>query len=293
MRTVSLVLILFGVFSGGLPFRRVSQSTAPRPVSAAGRAPAVESREASAVIGTYCAGCHNGVMRSPSGALLDQLDTARISDNEDLWTRAYRQLQAGTMPPVGAPRPDRPAYDAVLASIEAALGADAAPPADATSQEIADRLALLLWNSAPDASLLDDAQRNRLTSPSTLEHQITRMLDDERAQAFVSRFFFPWLGLDQLGKADPDRTHFPEYDVSLRDAMATETELFLLSQLREDRDPIELWNANYTFLNEQLARHYGVPGVTGAQFRRVVLSSPERAGLLGQEIVILLCWVIV
>ena len=226
-------------------------------------------------------------MRSPSGALLDQFDTARISENPDMWTRAYRQLQAGTMPPVGAPRPDRPAYDAVLASIEAALGADAAPPADATGQEIADRLALLLWNSAPDASLLQDAQRNRLTNPATLERQIKRMLDDERARAFVSRFFFPWLGLDQLGKADPDKTHFPDYDVSLRDAMATETELFLLSQLREDRDPIELWNANYTFLNEQLARHYGVPGVTGAQFRRVVLPTPERAGLLGQGSVLM------
>ena len=226
-------------------------------------------------------------MRSPSGALLDQFDTARISENPDMWTRAYRQLQAGTMPPVGAPRPDRPAYDAVLASIEAALGADAAPPADATGQEIADRLALLLWNSAPDASLLQDAQRNRLTSPATLERQIKRMLDDERAHAFVARFFFPWLGLDQLGKADPDKTHFPDYDVSLRDAMATETELFLLSQLREDRDPIELWNANYTFLNEPLARHYGVPGVTGAQFRRVALPTPERAGLLGQGSVLM------
>jgi hypothetical protein len=282
-----MALILIGVFSRGLPFRPVGQSTAPRFVPAAGRSRAVENREAAAVIGTYCAGCHNGVMRSPSGALLDQFDTARISGNEDLWTRAYRQLQAGTMPPVGAPRPDRPAYDVVLASLEAALGADVSPPADATSQEIADRLAMLLWNSAPDASLLEDAQRNRLTSPSTLEHQITRMLGDERAHAFVSRFFFPWLGLDQLAKADPDKAHFPDYDISLNDAMATETELFLLSQLREDRDPIELWSANYTFLNEPLGRHYGVPGVTGAQFRRVVLSSPERAGLLGHGSVLM------
>ena len=239
------------------------------------------------MIGTYCVGCHNGVMRSPSGALLDQFDTARISDNPDIWTRAYRQLQAGTMPPVGARRPDRPAYDTVLASIAAALGADAAPPADATDQEIADRLASLLWNSAPDASLLQDAQRKRLTSPSTLEHQVKRMLDDERAHAFVARFFFPWLGLDQLGKADPDTTYFPDYDVSLRDAMTTETELFLLSQLREDRDPIDLWNANYTFLNERLARHYGIPGITGARFGRVALSTPERAGLLGQGSVLM------
>ena len=94
------------------------------------------------------------------------------------------------------------------------------------------------------------------------------MLADDRAQAFVSRFFFPWLQLDALAKADPDEKYLPDYDVSLRDSLARETELFLLSQLRDDRDPIELWSADYTFLNEQLARHYGVPDVTGSQFRR-------------------------
>ena len=107
------------------------------------------------------------------------------------------------------------------------------------------------------------------------------MLADERARAFVKRFFFPWLGLDRLEKADPDKLHFPDYQASLREAMATETELFILNQLREDRDPIDLWSANVSFLNEQLARHYGVPNVTGAQFRPVVMP-PERAGLLGQ-----------
>jgi hypothetical protein len=240
----------------------------------------------SQTVSTYCAGCHNGVMRSPSGALLDRFDPARMSDDRDAWTRAYRQLQAGTMPPVGAPRPDRRAYDALLASIESALGANRTP-ADAASPEIAGRLARLLWNSTPDSSLLDDAKRNRLTNAATLERQITRMLNDERASVFVERFFIPWLGLDQLATANPDRRHFPDYDASLRDAMATETGLFLLSQLREDRDPIELWSANYTFLNEQLARHYGVPGVAGAPFRRVVLTAPERPGLLGHGSVLM------
>jgi len=287
MRDLSIAVILVGVFASSLSSLRASQSTEQRPVPAAAASRAVGSTEASKVVGTYCAGCHNGVTRSPSGALLDQFDTARISDNQEVWTRTYRQLQAGTMPPVGAQRPDRATYDALLASIEAGLGADAPPPADATSQEIADRLALLLWNSAPDASLLDDAKRNRLTNPSTLEHQITRMLNDDRAETFVSRFFFSWLGLDQLAKAEPDKRYFPDYDVSLRDAMVKETELFLLSQLREDRDPVEIWSANYTFLNEQLARHYGVPGITGPQFRRVVLTTPERAGLLGQGSVLM------
>ena len=169
------------------------------------------------------------------------------------------------MPPAGAPRPDRATYDAVLASIEQDLGAsmDAKPPAAANSPEIAARLATLLWNSAPDAALLQDAQRNRLSDPAALERQVHRMLADDRAQAFVSRFFFPWLQLDKLGDSDPDKKYFPEYDVSLRDSLAKETELFLLSQLRDDRDPVELWSADYTFLDEQLARHYGVPDVTG------------------------------
>jgi hypothetical protein len=108
------------------------------------------------------------------------------------------------------------------------------------------------------------------------------MLADDRAQAFVSRFMFPWLGLDKLSNANPDNAFFPDYDVSLRDAFAKETELFLLSQLRDDRDPVELWSANYTFLNDQLARHYSIPNVEGSQFRKVTLPSQERAGLLGQ-----------
>ena len=244
------------------------------------------------VIDTYCSGCHNGRMRSPSGVLLDQFDAAgfdatKISASPNVWSRAYRQLQAGTMPPVGSPRPDRATYDAVLASIEQALGANAKAPAAATNQEIATRLATLLWNSAPDAALLQDAQRNGLSDPATLERQIHRMLADDRAQTFVARFFFAWLELDKLSKSEPDKKYFPDYDVSLRDSLVKETELFLLSQLRDDRDPIELWSANYTFLNQQLAKNYDIPNVSGAEFRRVLLSkpdgpNPERAGLLGQ-----------
>ena len=194
------------------------------------------------------------------------------------------------MPPVGAPRPDRATYDAVLLSIEQSLGAktQTAPPAAANSQEIATRLATFLWNSAPDATLLEDARRNRLSDPATLERQIHRMLAGDRAQAFVSRFFFPWFELDKLANSDPDKKYFPDYDVSLRDSFAKETELFLLSQVSDDRDPIELWSANYTFLNEQLAKHYGIPNVSGPQFRRVPLSGPERAGLLGHGSILML-----
>jgi hypothetical protein len=277
MRIIFMTAILIGVALPSLP---AGQTTVQRP-------PVIESRDVSSVVSTYCAGCHNAVMRSPSGAALDQFDAASISSNPDTWTRAYRQLQAGTMPPAGARRPDRPTSDALLASIERALGGTAAPPGDATSEQIADQLALLLWNSAPDAALLADARGNRLRNAATLARQIARMLADDRSRAFVRRFFVPWLGLHQLGKKDPDPAQFPDFTVSLRDAMAAETELFLLSQLRDDRDPIELWSANYTFLNEQLARHYGVAGVTGTQFRRVVVSKAERAGLLGHGSVLM------
>ncbi len=241
-------------------------------------------------VDAYCAGCHNGTMRSPSGILLDQFDAARISERPEVWSRVYRQLQAGTMPPVGAQRPDRAAYGEMLVSIEQALTAkvDAKTAATATSLEIATRLATLLWNSVPDAPLLQDAQHNRLNDSATLERQIRRMLSDEKAEAFVSHFFFPWLQLDKLGNSDPDKQYFPDYDVSLRDSLATETRLFLLSQLRDDRDPIELWTADYTFLNEQLARHYKVPHVAGPQFRRVTMSLPERAGLLGHGSILML-----
>jgi hypothetical protein len=234
----------------------------------------------SSMIDTSCAGCHNGRMRSPSGVLLDQFDAARIPERPDVWSRAYRQLLAGTMPPVGAPRPDRTTYEAVMVSVEQSLGAHV-KPTQADSQEIAARLATLLWNSAPDAVLLHEAKANRLIDPAVLEREVRRMLADDRAVAFVSRFFLPWLELDKLGQSDPDRKYFPEYDVSLRDSLARETELFLLSQLRDDRDPVELWSADYTFLNEQVAGHYGIPGVSGPQFRRVQLPTPERAGLLG------------
>ena len=232
-------------------------------------------------IGTYCSSCHNGRTRSPSGPLLDQLDASQISANPAVWARAYRQLQAGAMPPVGTPRPDRATVTAVLTSIEEALGAHARPRA-ITSDAVATRLAAMLWNAAPDAALLQAAQRDGLNDPAVAERQVQRMLADDRAQAFVSHFFFPWLQLDALAKADPDRKYFPEYDDSLRDSFARETELFLLSQLRDDRDPLDLWSADYTFLNEQLARHYGVPAITGSQFRRGPLPAPERSGLLGQ-----------
>jgi hypothetical protein len=240
----------------------------------------------SGLVSTYCATCHNDRLRSPSGLLLEAFDTADVAARPELWARAYRQLQAGAMPPVGSARPDRAAVDAALLSIERAMSG---PPhrVKAGSDAIATRLAAMLWNAAPDDELRREAGGDRLRDAAVLERQVRRMLADERARAFVARFFFPWLQLDALAQADPDTRYFPGYDVSLRDALAKETELFLLSQLRDDRDPIEVWSAGYTFLNDRLAAHYGVPGVTGPEFRRVTLPGPERAGLLGHGSVLL------
>ena len=268
-----------GPFLAGLALWGGAQISAQDPARAQSTQPSITAAN---TINTYCASCHNGRLRSASGTLLDQLDVTQIAANPVLWSRAYRQLQAGAMPPGGAPRPDRATADATLIAIEHALGAQTKRPTLTDNREIATRLASMLWNSAPDAALLKDAQQKRLSDRATLERHVQRMLADDRAQTFVARFFVPWLQLDSLGKADPDKKYFPDYDVSLRDSLAKETELFLLSQLREDRDPIELWNANYSFLNEQLATHYGIPNVTGSQFRRTSLPMPERAGLLGQ-----------
>jgi hypothetical protein len=152
----------------------------------------------------------------------------------------------------------------------------------------------VLWNTEPDAALQQEAQRDRLTDAAVLEREVRRMLADDRADAFVQRFLLAWFDLDTLDKADPDTTAFPDYDVALRDAFATETRMFLLQQLREDRDPVDLWNADYTFVNERLASHYGMPapggaanGATSASAFRRVPSTPQRAGLLGQGSVLM------
>jgi mono/diheme cytochrome c family protein len=128
MRIATLFVILAGVFAARLSISSGQTTTKPTIAS---------------VFDTYCSTCHNGTMRSPSGALLDKFDAASIADQRDVWARAYRQVQAGTMPPVGAPRPDRATYDAVLASIEQAWGGTT-KDTPATSQEIAQQLAALL-----------------------------------------------------------------------------------------------------------------------------------------------------
>ena len=148
--------------------------------------------------------------------------------------------------------------------------------------ELASRLSFFLWSSIPDAELLDAAVRGALDDPLVLERQVRRMLADPRAQALVDSFFGQWLQLRDLRNVTPNATLFPGFDDNLRDALMRETALFLASQLRDDRSVLELLSADYSFLNERLARHYGIPNIHGNRFRRVTFGSPERGGLLGQ-----------
>ncbi len=149
--------------------------------------------------------------------------------------------------------------------------------------ELASRLSFFLWSSAPDDELLDLATRGDLSRPEVLESQVRRMLADKRSRSLVSNFAGQWLYLRNLEAAIPDMRLFPDFDDNLRKAFRQETELFFESVLREDRSVLELLKADYTFLNERLARHYGIPHVSGSRFRRVsVNEESHRGGLLRQ-----------
>ena len=164
-----------------------------------------------------------------------------------------------------------------------------APPAGVSPGEayavselaLASRLSFFLWSSIPDDGLLDLASRGELRAPIVLVAQVRRMFADDRAQALISDFFGQWLYLRNIQLVVPDAKRFPDFDNNLRDAFQKETELFVESQLREDRSVTELLTANYTFLNERLAQHYGIPGVYGSHFRRVTYPDRARGGLLG------------
>ena len=147
--------------------------------------------------------------------------------------------------------------------------------------DLASRLSFFLWSSIPDDELLDLAVAGRLGEPSVLEQQVRRMLADNRASALVTNFASQWLFLRDLRVAAPDTQVFRDFDDSLRAAFQRETELFIESQLRGDRSVVELLNADHTFVNERLARFYGIPNVYGTHFRRVKVTDPARRGLLG------------
>jgi mono/diheme cytochrome c family protein len=147
--------------------------------------------------------------------------------------------------------------------------------------ELASRLSFFLWSSIPDDELLDVAAAGKLHEPAVLERQVRRMLADSRARALVSNFASQWLHLRSLDSSTPDMRRFPDFDHNLRQAFRQETELFFENLLREDRSALDLLNADYTFVNERLARHYGIPHVYGSRFRRVARDHDDgRGGLL-------------
>jgi hypothetical protein len=240
-----------------------------------------------AVFERYCVSCHRAAFRS--GALnLERMIERPVIDSTEPWEQVVRRLLARRDPPPGMPRPDENTYRAVTASVEQAL--DRAYTANRTLKDaarvddvgLAGRLAAFIWNSAPDGSLLADAKANRLHEPAVLNRQVKRMLRDPKSSSLVDGFFASWLPLDKLQKATPDPSRLPDVDADLVRAMDPETRLFLESQLREDRDAIEIWTADYTYVNARLARHYGLSGITGQQFRRVTWPDDRRAGILGQ-----------
>jgi mono/diheme cytochrome c family protein len=157
--------------------------------------------------------------------------------------------------------------------------------------DLASRLSFFLWSSIPDDELLDAASggtlRRTLRGPATLERQVRRMLADRKAESLIDNFLGQWLQLRNLKGKQPNSHEFPDFDDNLRQALHTEMELFFASIIREDRSVLDLMNADYTFLNERLARHYGVPHVYGSHFRRVTLPDETRKGLLGKGAVLL------
>lgn len=182
------------------------------------------------------------------------------------------------------------AVEAVLISpeflfrVESDSGAKsaAAPMHPIGGLEMASRLSFFVWSSVPDDELIDLAASGKLSDPTVIKQQVARMLDDPKSSALVSNFAGQWLYIRNLATVRPDPVVFADWDESLRFSMQRETELFFESIMRENRSSLDLLRANYTFLNDRLAKHYGIAGIYGSQFRRVTLEDPNRGGLLGQ-----------
>jgi len=266
--------------------------------------------------GVVVAGPFNpkGISKTSSRALVfvcdpkpaEELSCAR-QITENLARRAFRRPVtpedvSHLMPFYEAGRKDGGSFDqgieqvvaAVLASPDflyrAILGPKGASPTSEfalTDLELASRLSFFLWNTGPDEELLTLASSGGLTKAGVMEKQVRRMLADPRASSLVTSFAMKWLNLDQLDSVKPDPLLFAGFTDQLRRDFSTEAELFIGSILLEDRSVVDLMTANHTFLNERVARHYGISGVAGTQFRRVTLPEKERWGLLGKAAVLM------
>lgn len=255
-----------------------------------------------------------GVSKTPSRALIficepkpgeESSCAKRITEN--LAHRAFRRPitvadMNRLMPFYEAARRDGKSFDqgieqvvtAVLVSPQFLYRAIPAPKGAApdtefvlTDLELASRLSFFLWNTGPDEELLTLAEKKQLTRPGTLDKQVKRMLADPKASSLVTSFAMKWLNLTDLDQVIPDPVLFPNFNDQLRRDFFAEAEAFVNSIFSNDRSVLELLTANYTFLNERLASHYGVPGVIGSQLREVTLDQKERWGLLGKGAVLL------
>jgi len=187
------------------------------------------------------------------------------------------------------------AIQLILASPEFLFRFEPDPPALAAGAvyhisdlELASRLSFFLWSTGPDDQLLNLAALGKLKDPAVLDSQVKRMLADPKSKALVDNFADQWLYLRNLKNINPDFETFPDFDDNLRQAMKHETDLFIGDIIRQDHSLLDLLNANYTFINERLARHYGIPNVYGTDFRRVTLTDDRRRGLLGQASILTL-----
>ncbi len=183
---------------------------------------------------------------------------------------------------------------AMLASTKLLYRAEP-PPANAkpgsiyrlSDMDLASRLSFFLWSTIPDDELLALAEKGKLSDPKTMEQQVHRMLADPRAKTLTTNFAFEWLKVRDMAALEPDPFVYPSFDRPLRAAFLREMELFVDSIFREDRSVVDLLSANYTFVNDRLAAHYGVENILGDQFRRVTLTDPNRFGLLGKGAVLM------
>jgi hypothetical protein len=189
----------------------------------------------------------------------------------------------------------RTAVQAMIASPEFVFRFERTPAGAAPGKnfrigdlELASRLSYFLWSSAPDDQLVTLAAQGKLKDPVVFEKQVRRMLADARSSALTANFAGQWLRLQNLKIVSPDLFEYPDFDRTLADAMRRETELLFESVVREDRNVVDLLTADYTFVNERLAKHYGIPNILGNRFRRVSLTDPNRYGLLGQASILTL-----
>ena len=206
------------------------------------------------------------VSRNEVASLVKFVDLAR-KDNESVEQGIQLAIQAMLVSPNFLFRIER----------------DAASKAHPVSEfELASRLSYFLWSSMPDDELLNLAEARKLRTPGVLDAQVKRMLADERSSALAANFAGQWLETRNLDSVKPDPQKFPEWGPELRDAMKTETRMFFDAVLRENRPVSDFLDAKYTFLNERLAKHYGIAGVSGPEFRRVELTTDQRGGVLSQ-----------